>query len=271
MNDYINTNRDLWDQLAPIHRKSEFYEVDRFKQGECILTGVDRDEVGEVAGKSLLHLQCHFGLDTLCWARRGASVTGADFSEPAIKIARSLAAEMDLPAEFVASDLYDLRNNLSGEFDIVFTSGGVLTWLPDLTKWAETAAHFVKPGGRFYLREFHPMGSIFDDEDAPANPPRIGYPYFHQTEPMRFDCDGSYADPEAKVRKVSYEWLHSIADVVNALINADLTIEYLHEFPFISYQSHPFLVQSEDGNWRYPKYPESIPLMFSISATKGAQ
>ena len=268
MNEFISANRELWDQLTPIHHRSEFYEVDQFKQGKCLLTGIDRDEVGNVTGQSLLHLQCHFGLDTLCWARRGAIVTGADFSEPAIALARSLAAEHAPEAKFVCSNIYELPKHLTGQFDIVFTSGGVLTWLPDIKAWAEVAAHFVKPGGTFYIREFHPMGGILYDEDPPEAAPRIGYPYFHNDKPLFFEGDGSYADPKANVNKPSYEWMHSLADVVTSLVAAGLRIEYLHEFPFNSYQSHPFLIRSEDGYWRYPQHPDSIPLMFSVKATK---
>jgi SAM-dependent methyltransferase len=264
---YLDSNRDLWDQLVPIHKRSEFYGVDAFRAGRSTLHDIEHQELGQVAGKKLLHLQCHFGLDSLSWARTGAEVTGVDFSPDAIDLARSISAETGIAAEFVCCNIYDLKNHLTGEFDIVFTSGGVLAWLPDLKRWAEIASHFVKPGGVFYIREFHPFTGIFDDENEIAEP-TVHYPYFHSDKPMRFEDEGSYADRNADIRNVSYEWTHSLSDVINSLIEAGLRIEFVHEFPFNSYQSHPFLEQGSDGMWRYPKRPESLPLMFSIKAVK---
>src|SRR5947209_740824 len=168
MDEYMATNRKLWDAWTKIHLDSEFYDVASFRNGErpIRIRDYEREEIGEVAGRSLLHLQCHFGLDTLSWARLGAEVTGADFSGRAIELARSLAGELGLPARFVHSDVYSLPANLQGEFDIVFTSYGVLYWLPDLSRWAEVVAHFLKPGGVFYVVEYHPFSQVFDDENA---------------------------------------------------------------------------------------------------------
>jgi SAM-dependent methyltransferase len=263
----MNANRQLWDQLTPIHAASEFYDLEGFKNGQCALMAVDREEVGDVAGKSLLHLQCHFGLDTLSWARLGAQVTGVDFSQRAIALAGSLAAELSIPATFICRNLYDLPRLLSGQFDVVFTSAGVLTWLPDLALWGQVAARFLKPTGFFYLREDHPAAYLFDDDDH-VKKPVLRYPYFPSSEPMRFEDEGSYADRTAKIRAVSYEWSHSLAEVINALISAGLRLEYLHEFPYATHQSLPFLVRGNDGLWRYPEAPDSLPLMFSIRAVK---
>ncbi len=264
---YLDSNRDLWDRLAPLHEQSKFYDVDAFRSGQSTLLDIERQEVGSVERKKLLHLQCHFGLDTLSWAREGADVTGVDFSSEAIDIARLLADEIGISAKFVCSNIYDLRDHLTGEFDIVFTSGGVLCWLPDLKKWAEIASHFVKPGGIFYVREFHPFSNIFDDENE-VDKPTVRYPYFHSDKPMRFENEGSYASSTSDVRNISYEWFHPLSDIISSLVGAGFKIDFLHEFPFISYQSHPFLEQGSDGMWRYPESPNSIPLMFSIRASK---
>jgi SAM-dependent methyltransferase len=156
------------------------------------------DEVGDVDGKDLLHLQCHFGLDTLAWAQRGAHVTGVDFSERAIALARSLAAETGLEARFIHSDVLELDQALDGDFEVVFTSFGVLWWLPDLTRWATIAARFVRPGGMLYLAEFHPFSQVMDDGDVTG--PTLFHPYFPSPEPLVFPTQGSYADPDAKVR-----------------------------------------------------------------------
>ena len=227
---------------------------------------VELEELGDVAGRSLLHLQCHFGMDTLSWARLGADVTGIDFSEPAIGLARSLSDELDIPARFVHSNIYELPDVLSGQFDIVFTSYGVLCWLPDLTRWAQVIAHFLKPGGTFYIAEIHPFGVVFDDEIETDL--RVRYPYFHSEKPMRFDYDSSYASGESKVSHTeSYEWAHSLGDIINSLISVGLRIEYLHEFPFCVYKMLPFMEKGKDGWWRLPEQQDSIPLTFSLKAS----
>ena len=257
----------MWDQCVGIHVKSKLYDVQGFKKGRCTLLDVEREEVGDVRGKSLLHLQCHFGLDTMSWARLGARVTGMDFSEKAIDTARSLANELDIPAEFLCCDLYELPRHLSGTFDIVFTTAGVLAWLPDLQGWAEVIAHFLKPNGVFYLREHHPCAGMFHDDQGVMEP-RIRYPYFHTHEPLQCEGDGSYANPSADIHVVSYEWFHSMGDIINSLIKADLRIEYLHEFDYCEIQSHPFLKHGKDGMWRYPDVQGGMPLMLSIRAIK---
>ena len=157
MDEYLESNRALWDEWTSIHVRSEFYDVESFKRGGIRLRPYELEEIGDVAGKDVLHLQCHFGLDTLSFARLGARVTGADFSAPAIAQARALAEELGLDARFVQSNLYDLPSTLQGDFDVVYTSRGVIGWLPDLDRWAEVAAHFVRPGGIFYITEGHPV------------------------------------------------------------------------------------------------------------------
>jgi SAM-dependent methyltransferase len=267
MNEFERSNRANWNRLAPIHAQSGYYDVQAFKAGKSTLLPLEREEVGEVAGERLLHLQCHFGLDTLSWARLGALVTGVDYSEEAVALARSLSAETGLPARFVLSPVADLPQVLSGEFDVVYTSYGVLCWLPDLRRWAQVIAHFLRPGGRFYMVEGHPFANVFYNEPD-ATELRVAYPYFHRPAPEAYPCDGSYASDEAILHWTSYEWSHSLSDVVTALLSAGLRLEFLREFPFGGYRHLPFMVQGADGWWRLPEHQESVPLMFSLQARK---
>ncbi len=265
MDEALKSNQQLWNAWTDLHEDSSMYDVAGFKAGKCRLGSVEIEELGDVTGKSLLHLMCHFGMDTMSWARRGAAVTGADFSDKAIALAKSLAAELDIPAEFICSNVYDLPEKLTGQFDIVYTSRGIMAWLPDLVKWAEVIAHFLAPGGTFYIREFHPFADIFADADTP----QIFYPYFHTAEPFREEVTGSYAAAEPGVTRIAHEWTHSMGDIINSLISAGLRIEYLHEFADCMYEHRSFLTKHDDGMWRYDAAPNSIPLMFSLKATKG--
>ncbi|MGD1996736.1 MAG: class I SAM-dependent methyltransferase [Anaerolineae bacterium] len=268
MNEYLKANRAHWDELVAIHANSTFYDLEGFKAGKLSLKSLELEELGDVAGKSLLHLQCHFGMDTLSWARLGAEVTGVDFSDQAISLARSLSEELGIEASFVYSDIYELPDVLSGLFDIVYTSYGVLAWLPDLGRWAEVIAHFLKPGGTFYIAEIHPFASVFCDEEDVTDL-SVSYPYFASAEPVRFEVEGSYADPAAKVaQSVTYEWFHPLAEVINSLTSVGLRIEFLHEFPYSSYQMFPFLERDDDGWWRLDPQYGSIPLTFSLKALK---
>lgn len=258
-------NRRYWDEVVPVHAASELYDVEGFMAGALSLDELESTEVGDVTGKRLLHLQCHFGLDTLSWARLGAQVTGMDYSPVAIDKARGLAAQCGIDARFICCNLYDLPRQLEGQFDIVFTSYGVLCWLPDLREWARIAANYVKPGGFFYIAEFHPFSYVFDDE---ADHLRYRYPYFAQ-QATRFEFDGTYADKDAKlVNREDYEWNYPLGEVVTALIDAGLRIEFLHEHAFTVYQQLPFLEKVGRGRWRFPGGEEPIPLMFSLRASK---
>jgi SAM-dependent methyltransferase len=269
----LRGNRDVWDVWTRIHVAGDFYDVASFKSGERgnRLRDYEIEEVGDVAGKSLLHMQCHFGLDTLSWARLGAIVTGADFSEEAIAAARVLATEVDLPARFVVSNVYDLPEKLDGVFDIVYTSGGVLEWLPDIVAWARVAAHFVKPGGFFYIAEIHPVANAFENEGVQPGELRLEYPYWTHEEPLQFEVKGSYADRSAPTEGlVSSGWDHSLGEIVTALIDAGLRIDFLHEFDFVHWRLD-FLVEGDDRRWRLPPGTKGeLPLYFSLKATKPA-
>lgn len=265
MDNEISANQRLWNEWADINARSSEYAVDQFKAGRNALHGLEQQEVGDVRGLRLLHLQCHFGLDTLTWARLGAHVTGVDFAERAIQIAAGLAAELRLPARFIWSDVYDLPAHLDETFDVVFTSIGVLSWLHDLPAWGRLVARYVKPGGFFYLLENHPFAWVLDDSD-PAMP--LTYPYFARG-PQAFPVNGSYADPDAEVREpASYEWTHPLSEVVNALLSAGLRLEWLREYPYTVYKAFDYLEEGQDGMWRLPGGKDMLPLMFSLKATK---
>jgi SAM-dependent methyltransferase len=269
MNEHMETNRRHWDECVPIHVASEMYDVASFKAGKSKLKPIELAELGDVRGKTLLHLQCHFGLDTLSWARHeGAIVTGIDYSGPAIAAARALAAECGIDARFIVTPIYDLPDVLDGQFDIVFTSYGALNWLPDIDRWAQVAAHFVKPGGTFYVAEFHPIVSIFDDAPGVTDL-RVLYPYFQAEEPLRWDDDGTYADMTAKLQhRTTYEWPHPTSEVLTALIDAGLRIEFFHEFPITCHEQLPIMEPIDDKMSRLSKHDGSLPLMYSIKATK---
>jgi SAM-dependent methyltransferase len=271
MDRYRETNRRHWDELVPIHVGSEFYDVAGFKAGKSTLQAIERGELGDVRGKSLLHLQCHFGLDTLSWARdAGAIVTGADFSAPAIEAARTLAREIGIDARFVHADLYGLPEHLHEQFDVVFTSYGVLGWLPDLRGWARIAARFVRPGGTFYVVEFHPFVWVFDDSPGVTDL-RVRYPYFTGPSPLEIEVPADYADPAAHVEnRITFNFPYELGAVVTSLVAAGLRIEFLHEFPYSPYRCWPFTAERPDGKARLIEHDGSVPLLFSLKATKPA-
>ncbi len=267
MNKYLQANQKRWDELTIEHKDSSFYDLEGFKAGKERLRSIELSELGDVDGKTMLHLQCHFGLDTLAWARRGAVVTGVDFSQNAIDLANALSLELSIPARFVRADIYDLPEKLDGEFDIVFTSYGVLHGLPDISGWAQVIADFLKPDGIFYIVEDHPMFRVF--RAKPGDEIRAERSYFFSPEPQRIEAAGSYATDSQGSSGVSYVWDHSLGDVINALLRAGLMIEFLHEYPYAARAKFPFMVQGEDGWWRLPPHiHKTIPFLFSLQARK---
>ncbi|HEY7874934.1 MAG TPA: class I SAM-dependent methyltransferase [Actinomycetota bacterium] len=262
---FLEVNRARWDELVEIHAASDHYDVAGFKAGGVTLRDYEIEDVGDVTGKSLLHLQCHFGLDTLSWARLGARVTGVDFSEKAIELARGLAAEAEIDAEFVCSDVDSLPDHLEGTFDVVYTSRGVVNWLPDIERWAQVVAHFLASGGIFYITEGHPVLQMFDH--APEL--RLRFPYFHRDTPDALVVPGTYADPAAEVKnQLELGWSHGMGEIVTALARAGLCIELLREDPMGEWD-RPFLEPSRDGRtWRYPVDKGEMPLWFSLKASK---
>lgn len=268
--DLVRANRDLWDGWTELHVPSEFYDVEGFKAGRDTLDAVELEGVGDVKGTSLLHLQCHFGLDTLSWARRGARVTGVDFSEKAVAHARRLAHELGIEARFIQADVTDtdaLLGRLGGErFDVVFTSHGTISWLPDLRPWARTVAGALKPGGTFFIADSHPFTWIFDDEITEPGL-RFRYKYFGR-EALRWEEKGSYAVPDADFEGVSYSWQHTFEEIIGSLVEAGLRITSLREYPYLAWRWFPWMVKHGDGCYRLPEDMPQIPLMFSLTASK---
>jgi len=260
--DFFEANRQSWNLRAAAHKSTTFYDVEAWKAGKDSLQSIELREMGDVRGKTLLHLQCHFGQDTLSWARHGAQVTGCDLSDTAIEYARQLAAETGLEASFVCCNVYDLPQHLAGKFDIVFASYGVVGWLPDLKRWAEVIAHFLKPGGYFYFAEFHPVIWMFDD-----NLEKLTYSY-QQSDVIVTDNQGTYANQDADIQYRDYSWNHSLSEVINSLIGAGLRLEFLNEYPFSPYNCFPKTVKGEDGNYRIQGLENIIPMVYSLKATK---
>ena len=259
--DWLEVNRELWDERVPIHVGSELYDVEAFVAGRSSLRAFELDELPGVRGRTLVHPQCHFGEDTLSWARLGAHVTGLDFSGPAVAAARELAARCELAAEFVEADVYGAAEALGGRrFDIVYTGIGALNWLPDIERWARVMASLSAPGGYLYLAEFHPFSHVFADEDL-----TVQYPYF-QSAPFEFPNTGTYADPAAQtVHNRAYEWNHGLGAVVSAIIAAGFELEFLHEHDSTLFLRWPFLI-GERGTFRLPDGMPSLPLLYSLRA-----
>jgi SAM-dependent methyltransferase len=263
-------NQQLWDAWTAVHAEGKFYDLAGFREGGIRLRDQEVEAIGDVRGRTLLHLQCHFGIDTLSWARLGARVTGVDFSPAAIRLAREIAADFGIEdARFIESNLYELPDRLDGEFDVVYTSRGVLNWLPDIRGWARVVAHFLAPGGTFFITEAHPVFNVFEDEGVAPRELRLTYPYWEHRDPLVFDVKGSYADPDADVgdQKV-HGWDHGLGEIVNALIDAGLRIESLEEHADLAWPAD-FLVEREPGGpYVLPPGPGELPLMFSLRATK---
>ena len=264
----LEINRRTWDAWAPLHFESPFYGVEDFRRGGISLPSFDLQAVGTVEGIRLLHLQCHFGMDTLSWRRLGAEVTGVDFSSKAIHLARHLANECGLVARFLEADVYDTPRLLNEEFDLVVTTAGVLPWLPDISRWARVVAAMLRPGGRFYLREFHPFGQIFGPDRDPPGLPSIRYPYFPVESPIRESGTGTYAAPDSSVDCETCEWSHPVSAVIQALLASGLSLTAIAEFPFTTYQAFPWLECRKDGLWYWPGATASVPLMYSLQAQR---
>ncbi|MFC2102846.1 class I SAM-dependent methyltransferase [Bacteroidota bacterium] len=259
---YFEVNKQAWNNKVPFHLKSELYDLEGFKKGNTSLKFIELAELGNVINKSMLHLQCHFGQDSLSWQRLGAQVTGVDFSDEAIKSARLLNDELNLDAKFICSNIYDIEKDLDEKFDIVFTSYGTIGWLPDLKEWGRLISRYLKPGGIFYIVEFHTVLWMFDD-----NFTELKYSYFNKEE-IKEEAEGTYADLNAPLKQTEYGWNHPLSDIINSLIENGLQIEFLHEFPFSVYNVFANTVQGEDGWWRIKGLENTIPMMYSIKAQK---
>jgi SAM-dependent methyltransferase len=257
-------NRAGWELRTKVHVGSGYYDVESFKKGGGMLDPLEREELGDVGGRSLLHLQCHFGLDTLGWARLGARAIGVDFSEASIAIARSLAAELGLDARFVCANVYDLPDVLTGEFDVVLASGGVLHWLPDLDAWAMVVARFLRPGGTFHLIDLHPL--VWQCEGVDGRLAVTGSLF--RGGPVEMEIARTYADELPVPPHPEYYWFWTLGEVVTSLSRAGLRVVRLREVPTLPFAlpRFPGMVCRDDDQWRLPGDP--IPLRFACSATR---
>jgi 2-polyprenyl-3-methyl-5-hydroxy-6-metoxy-1,4-benzoquinol methylase len=261
-NEYFSANKELWNQRTAVHKDSDFYNLKGFKAGETVLTPIEINELGEVKGKTILHLQCHFGMDSLDWARRGAKVTGVDLSDVAIEEARKLNDELGLDATFVCCNVLDTSKYVQEQFDIVFTSYGTIGWLPDLKPWAAMIAERLKPGGIFYIAEFHPVVWMFDDDFT-----HIAYAYENR-EVIVTENQGTYTDRNAAIKGKEYSWNHSISEVLNALIGAGLKIQLFNEYMYSPYPCFRNIVEFEPGKWYIKGMEGKIPMVYSLRASK---
>jgi ubiquinone/menaquinone biosynthesis C-methylase UbiE len=260
--DFVSANQALWDVRTDIHVESDFYDVPAFKAGNITLMPTELEALGDVTGKKLLHLQCHFGQDTLSWKRLGAEVTGVDFSENALEKARGYASELGLKARFIQSDILKLDEKLDEQFDIVFTSYGTIGWLPDINKWAEIIHKMLKPNGVFLIAEFHPYFSQINEKEE------IVYDYFSADQPDEETAEYTYTDGPSHPPMKEYWWNHSLSDVVMALQNAGLSIESFQEFPYSHYKLADSMVEVGEKKFVYKNLAGRIPYMYAIEARK---
>ncbi|KGM35966.1 class I SAM-dependent methyltransferase [Inquilinus limosus] len=269
MHEGVALNRALWNERVATHLRSAFYNVDGFRRGETDLGPIEAAEIGDIAGLRVAHLQCHFGMDTMYLARRGAQVTGLDFAADAIAAARMLAAETGSSATFVEGDVLEAPRLLGeGLYDLVFTSWGTIIWLPDIVRWAQAVAALLKPGGRLYFLDDHPMTRALD-QAGPTAPIVPTYGYFGGA-PVESDAQGSYADRDAVFTHTrSVEWSHPLGAIIGALTAAGLRLTALREHDAAAWQMWPCLVQGSDGLWRMPTDRPSLPLSLTIEAVKG--
>ena len=268
MADPIEINRRNWDERAAIHARDTtgVYMLDRFRAGDGGLT-FEVAEIGDIAGRRILHLQCHFGLDTLRLVRRGAVATGLDFSGEALKIARALAEETGLKADFVQGTVDEAPQLTPGPFDLVFTTWGALCWLPDMRVWARVIASVLAPGGELYCADAHPGFTLLEEVAGKLVPT-----YDFQTpadEPLEFNNPTTYAgDKTVMTHQSTREWIHPLSVILGALIDAGLTIAMFREHEMLPWQAVPMLVPAPEGLWRLPDGHPRIPLSFSLRAKK---
>ena len=263
MENYLQVNRDHWNQRTPVHLTSDFYDVEGWLAGKECLREIELNILPQsLAGKSLLHLQCHFGQDTLSLARRGAQVTGVDLSDQAIGAARELSERSGLPGRFINCDLYSLPEHLNETFDIVYTTYGTIGWLPDLDRWAAIVARYLKPGGQFVFVEFHPMAWLWNEERT-----GIKYPYFN-TEAIVEDTTGSYTDGSESVRGREISWDHPVSKVINSLLDQGLTLRRFEEYDYSPYTCFDDLIEVGENRYQFKQMPGLIPLTYSLDVVK---
>jgi len=260
--DYININKRLWNEKTDIHYKSDFYDVNAFINGKDSLNPIETELLENIEGKKILHLQCHFGQDTISLARHGASATGVDFSERAIEKARQLNEQLGTNARFIQSDVYKLPEILDEKFDIVYTSYGVISWLPDMKKWAKVIEHFLKPGGQLVFVEFHPIVWMFSYDFK-----RVEFDYM-ESEAIVEELEGTYTDSDVQIKGKSVCWNHGLSTVIDSLIKSGLTLTDFKEYNYSPYDCLENLVEVEEGKYKIEGLENKFPLVYSVKAVK---
>lgn len=262
MDNYLEINKKLWNDKVGYHLASPFYDQAGFLSGRNSLQSIELAYLKDVSEKKVLHLQCHFGQDTISLSRMGARATGVDFSEKAIESAQQSADLLQTDTRFICCDVYDLPNRLSEQFDIVFTSYGTIGWLPDLDKWAKVISHFLKPKGKLVFVEFHPVVWMFDNDFD-----KIAYSYFNKDTIIE-TIPGTYADKQAPIKNQSVNWNHPTSEVLNSLIQNGLIITQFDEFDYSPYDCFNGTTQAEPGKFRIAKLADKIPMVFALTAQK---
>jgi 2-polyprenyl-3-methyl-5-hydroxy-6-metoxy-1,4-benzoquinol methylase len=259
---YIEINRRTWNQKTAVHYESDFYNVKEFILGGNSLNSIELDLLGDLNGKKILHLQCHFGQDSISLVRLGAQVTGVDLSDKAIEKAHQLAKECGVDAKFICCDIYDLEKYLDEKFDIVFTSYGTIGWLPDIHKWAKIVSHYLKPNGIFVFAEFHPVVWMYDDDFT-----EVRYSYFIDAPIIEIE-NGTYADKEANLVEEFCCWNHGLAEVLQAIMNEGLRIDNFQEYDYSPYDCFNKTVQIAEKKFQLEPFENKIPIVYSLRATK---
>ena len=259
---YIEINKKSWNAATPYNVDSEFYNMPAFLEGKSSLNEIELKLLGDVRNKRILHLQCHFGQDSISLARMGATVTGVDFSDKAISKAEEIACLTGVDATFVCCDVYSLRDYLEGEFDIVFTSYGTIGWLPDLGKWAKIISDYLKPSGYFVFAEFHPVVWMFNEDLS-----QITYSYFNERAIIE-TAEGTYAAKSAPISNEIISWNHNIGEVLSSLISNGLEITSFEEYDYSPYNCFNNMLEQEPGRFRINGFKSMLPLVYSLKATK---
>lgn len=259
---YIEINRRTWNEKTAVHFESDFYNVKEFIVGGNSLNSIELDLLGDVKGKRILHLQCHFGQDSISLARLGAIVTGVDLSDKAIEKGIELANKCSVDVNFICCDIYELEQYLDEKFDLVFTSYGTIGWLPDINKWAQVVSQFLKPNGKFVFAEFHPVVWMYDDDFT-----EVRYSYFNVAPIIELE-NGTYAEKDAPIQQEFCCWNHGLADVFQALINEGLRIDNFQEYNYSPYNCFNKTIQIAEKKFQLEPFGKKIPLVYSLGATK---
>ncbi|WP_291275578.1 class I SAM-dependent methyltransferase [Flavobacterium sp.] len=262
MKNYNTINRETWNSKVEIHVNSEFYNNEAFLAGHNTIPYTDLNALGDVKGKRVLHLQCHFGQDTLSLARMGAQVTGIDFSEKAIEAAQNLAHQLELEAKFICCEVYDTLKHIKEPYDIVYTSYGVIGWLPDLDQWAKVIVNALRPRGKLVFFEFHPVVWMFDNDFT-----HIQYNYF-KDEPIVEVEKGTYADKTSNLTNSTITWNHSLSEVIQALLKNDLELIEFQEYDFSHYACFNNNIEFEPNKYRIASLNNKIPMMYGLICKK---